>query len=255
MTKASKKSPEAIAAMRQAGQIVGEILFEIQSITKPSVTPADLDGLARKILQERQAAPAFLGYHGYPATICVSVNDTVVHGIPSSTPFVAGDLISVDAGAVVDGYYADAAISFVLDPATPETTRLLETTEAALAAGIARVRDGVPLGDVQAAIGQVIDEAKFGIVYDLTGHGIGRALHEDPSIPNFGRPGSGPVLQAGMTICLEPMVTAGRPDVRLDRDGWTIRTQDHSLSAHFEHTILVTSDGSEILTNVRPWPH
>jgi methionyl aminopeptidase len=250
----AKKDAQAIASTRTAGQVVGAILYELRAMSKPGITPRALDQRAREILQEHKAEPAFLDYHGYPATICVSVNDVVVHGIPSDQPFRPGDLVSIDAGAIVDGYYADAAISVVLEPALQEDQELIRITQAALEAGIERVRAGRRLGDVQAAIQRIIDEAGYGIVYELTGHGIGRALHEDPSIPNFGEEGTGPTLQAGMTICLEPMVTLGSPDVYTAKDGWTIRTQDGSRAAHFEHTVLVTETGGEILTEARPWP-
>lgn len=249
-----KKNQHAIESMRRAGQVVGAILYELREMVRPGITPLELDRQARQITDAHGALPAFLGYQGYPATICVSVNDVVVHGIPHTEPVKAGDIVSIDAGAIVDGYYADAAISVGVAPVEHEDQRLLDVTRAALAAGVERARAGIHLGDVQAAIGEVIDRAGFGIVYDLTGHGIGRALHEDPSIPNFGKAGTGPVLQAGMTICLEPMVTRGRPDVDMDADGWTIRTKDGSRSAHFEHTVLVTPAGGEILTQVRPWP-
>lgn len=248
------KTKEEIAHIRAAGQIVGSLLFELQTMVKPGVLLVELDRFAREFIAKRGGQPAFLGYQNYPATLCISVNDAVVHGIPSDVPLLAGDVVGIDAGAIVDGWYADAAITIGLQPIDPENQRLLEVTQMSLAVGIERARAGRCLGDIQAAIQAVIDEAGFGIIRDLTGHGIGRSLHEEPQIPNFGRLGTGLELKPGMTICLEPMVTLGSPEVIVDRDGWTIRTRDGSSGAQFEHTILITKEEPEILTPLRPWP-
>ena len=248
------KSKEQIALMRQAGQIVGSLLYDLEKMVQSGICPSELDRYAREITKQRGGQPAFLGYDGFPATLCISVNDAVVHGIPDARPFLPGDVVGIDAGAIVDGWYADAALTVLIPPAPRHGEHLLQATQRALEAGIDRVHAGYHLGDVQAAIEQVIHEAGLGIVRDLTGHGIGQNLHEEPQIPNYGRPGSGPILRAGMTICLEPMTTVGDPTVYLDRDGWTIRTRDGSLGAQFEHTILVTDGEPEILTAIRPWP-
>ncbi len=248
------KTPAQIEAIRRAGQIVGSVLYDLRSRLAVGITPRALDTLARQLIQERHGRPAFLGYHGYPNTLCISVNDVVVHGIPSEVPFAPGDIVGIDAGAISDGWYADAAITVGIGKISPGASQLLAVTERALAAGIARAVPGQYLGDIQAAIQRVIEEEKLGIVRHLTGHGIGRTLHEAPEIPNYGRPGTGLVLQPGMVLCLEPMVTIGDPRVTIDKDGWTIRTADHSLGAQFEHTLAITETGPEILTTLRPWP-
>jgi methionyl aminopeptidase len=223
-------------------------------MVRPGVQPTELDQFAREYIEAHGGQNAFLGYDGFPATICISVNDTVVHGIPGKEPFKTGDLVGIDAGAMINGLYADAAVTVGLLPITADAERLLEVTRLALEAGTKRALPGRHLGDVQAAIQAVIEAAGFGIIRDLTGHGIGSELHEEPQIPNYGRPSTGPVLKSGMTICLEPMVTLGKPAVFLDQDHWTIRTRDHSLGAQFEHTLLITEREAEILTQIRPWP-
>lgn len=248
------KTSQEITAIRRAGQIVGSVLFDLAALVRPGMTGLELNATAQRLVAIRGGQPAFYGYNNFPAHICVSVNDAVVHGIPDDQPFKPGDVVGIDAGAVVDGYYADGAITLAVPPIHPKTQRLLAVTEAARAAGIRRATAGRHLGDVQAAIQATIETAGMGIIRELTGHGIGRQLHEPPEIANYGRVGEGPILRPGMTICLEPMVTLGAPDVFLDSDHWTIRTQDHSLGAQFEHTILITEAEPEILTLVRPWP-
>lgn len=248
------KTAEQLAAMRRAGQIVGSVLYDIEQVIRVGLTPRELDQMARMLIAARGGQPAFLGYQGYPATICVSVNDAVVHEIPRHQPLAAGDVVGIDVGASVNGWYADAAVTIGLPPLAQPANRLLQVTEEALTAGIARVAPGRHLGDVQAAIERIIRQAGLGIVEDLTGHGIGQRLHEPPSIPNYGNPGTGPLLRAGMVFCLEPMATLGKPAVFLDDDHWTIRTRDRSLAAQFEHTIAVTQTGAEVLTLRRPWP-
>lgn len=253
MSNLIKKSTE-IESIRRASQIVGSVLYNLEKVIKPGLTPLDLDQLAKKLIIDRGGTPAFLGYQGFPNTLCISVNDAVVHGIPTDRRFEEGDVIGIDAGAIVDGWYADGAITVGLSPQTPEVTALLTITEQALEAGILRARAGNHLGDIQASIQQAIEAAGLGIIRHLTGHGIGRQLHEPPEIPNYGRPQTGLILKAGMVLCLEPMVTLGSPDVYIDRDGWTIRTRDRSMGAQFEHTILVTQSAAEILTQKRAWP-
>jgi methionyl aminopeptidase len=248
------KTANQIESIRRASQIVGSVLYDLERVIQPGLTPLELDHMAKKMIIERGGKPAFLGYQGFPNTLCISINDAVVHGIPTSRPFEAGDVVGIDAGAIVEGWYADGAITVGLLPRTAATNSLLMITEQALEAGILRARAGNHLGDVQAGIQQVIEAAQLGIIRHLTGHGIGKQLHEPPEIPNYGRPQTGLILQAGMVLCLEPMVTLGSPDVYIDRDGWTIRTRDGSLGAQFEHTILITQSAAEILTQKRAWP-
>ncbi len=248
------KTPAEIAKIRQAGQIVGSVLADLAALVICGARPHDLDQYARETIRQRGGQPAFIGYQGYPATLCISVNNAVVHGLPTAKQFVDGDLVGIDAGAIVDGWYADAAITLGVGQISVKDQHLLTTTQEALQAGIVRARAGRRLGDVQAAIQRVIEAAGLGIIRDLTGHGIGRQLHEEPQIPNYGRAGSGLLLQKGLVICLEPMVTLGSPEIVLDQDRWTIRTLDGSKGAQFEHTILITDDEAEILTPLRAWP-
>ncbi|MBI2590149.1 type I methionyl aminopeptidase [Candidatus Berkelbacteria bacterium] len=246
--KISIKSQEAIDAMRQAGSILAATRnLLIQNLTVGE-TSSHLDQLVENYICTQGAEPAFKGYKNFPASICFSVNDGLVHGLPNTTPIQAGDVIKLDFGIRYQGWNVDAATTVGLAPVSAENKRLIDTTKKALWAGIKKVQAGIHLGDVQAAIQEVIENANLGLVHSLTGHGIGRELHEPPSIPNHGERGTGPVLQAGMTICLEPMVTTGSSDVQVARDGWTYITSDGSYSAHEEHTILVTHSGFEILT-------
>ncbi len=242
------KQPEDIAAMRRAGAILATTLDTVVAAIEPGITGTTLDQLAQDTIVRLGGEPGFLGFNGYPATICLSRNNQVVHGIPDDQPLERGDVVSVDIGVRYQGWNADAARTVVLAPADTEDSRLTTVAEQALAAGIAAVRDGVRLGDVQAAIQAVIDRSGFGNVTSLTGHGIGRNLHEPPSIPNAGRVGTGPVLEAGMAICLEPMITRGTDEVETAADGWTISTADGSRAAHSEDTLLVTAHGCDILT-------
>lgn len=248
-----KQFEDKIRAMSEAGRILGSTLFDLRKATVPDVRPIDLDQMAARLIRERGGEPAFAGYQGFPANICISVNDAVVHGIPGPIPLAAGDIVTYDVGVLVRGYYADAAITIGVGEIEPEIQELLRTTAKALDAGISKIFPGRRLGDVQAAIQAVLEEKQLGIIQELTGHGIGRTLHEPPNIANYGRAGTGIKLTKGMTICLEPMATLGEPAIAYDGDGWTIRTQDGSMSAQFEHTILVKLDGAEILTSIRPW--
>lgn len=248
------KTKQEIAAMRRAGQITGSVLSELREMVRAGVRPTELDTTAAKLIRQRGGTSAFLGYRNYPATLCVSVNNAIIHGIPSDTPFASGDVVGIDCGVAVDGLFADAAITVAIPPVAPVAEKLLLVTRRALDAGIIRVTPGRLLGDIQAAIQAEIERAGFGIIRELTGHGIGRALHEPPDIPNYGRTGTGLKLRPGMAICLEPMVTVGSPAIVTDADGWTIRTVDGRPGAQFEHTILVTDTGAEILTPLRPWP-
>jgi len=242
------KSPGELESMRRAGRIVAGLLQHVAALVKPGVRTKDLDQASADYLKSSGAQPAFLGYRGFPATLCVSVNDEVVHGIPGSRKINDGDLVSLDAGAVVNGWYADAAVTVPVGQATADARRLTETTARALREGIATVVSGRRLSDISHAVQRVVEAAGFQVVRDFVGHGIGRALHEDPPIPNFGPPNLGPRLRPGMVLAIEPMVTLGSADVRVLDDGWTAVTVDHSLAAHFEHTVAVTERGPEILT-------
>ena len=235
--------------MRRASRVVAEVLSQLQPLVKPGVSTAELDKFAEKRVRELGAVPAFLGYRGYPATLCVSINEEIVHGIPSPKRFVkAGDIVSLDMGAVADGFYGDAALTVAAGEISPEARRLMDVTRESLGRALSAVKAGARLGDVSNAVQKYAEEHGMSVVREFTGHGIGRRLHEEPSIPNFGRPGSGPVLKAGMTLAIEPMLCLGRADVVVKNDGWTAVSADGSLAAHFEHTVAVTEDGCEILT-------
>lgn len=244
------KSGREIEKMRRAGKVVREVLELVRGQVKPGATTLDLENAAEKKIQELGAKPAFKGYHGFPAVLCTSVNSEVVHGIPSARRVLKeGDIVSVDCGAIVDGYYGDAAITVpVGEKLDPKTERLLKVTEASLQAGIAAVKPGNTLGDIGAAVQKVVEAEGFSVVRDFVGHGIGSRMHEDPQVPNFGEAGRGMKLRAGMVIAIEPMVNAGKPEVRVLKDGWTAVTDDGSMSAHFEHTVAVTETGAKILT-------
>jgi methionyl aminopeptidase len=244
------KSSQEIEKMRRAGRVVRAVLELVRDQVKPGATTLDLENAAAKKIAELGAKPAFKGYHGFPAVLCTSINSEVVHGIPSPKRILKeGDIVSVDCGAIVDGYYGDAAITVpVGQKLDPTTDRLLRVTEASLHAGIAAVKPGATLGDIGAAVQQVVEAEGFSVVRDFVGHGIGSSMHEDPQVPNFGEAGRGMKLRTGMVIAIEPMVNAGKPDVRVLKDGWTAVTGDGSMSAHFEHTVAVTDTGARILT-------
>ncbi|HSW81378.1 MAG TPA: type I methionyl aminopeptidase [Candidatus Saccharimonas sp.] len=242
------KTPTEQQNMRESGRMLAEILKKIKATVQPGMTGKDISHLASAELKAFGAKPSFLGYGGYPDVICISVNDVVVHGIPNDTPFKNGDLVSFDFGVNYNSMITDSAFSMVLGKATKTQQRLLKATERSMYAGIEQLKDGVRVGDIGAAVQKVLDAEQFGIVRDLVGHGVGHYVHEDPNIPNYGVSGTGPSLKAGMTIAIEPMATLGGEAVTMDRDGWTIRTADGSLAAHFEHTILITKDSYEILT-------
>jgi methionyl aminopeptidase len=244
------KSSQEIEKMRRAGKVVREVLELVRGHVKPGATTLDLERVAEAKINELGAKPAFKGYHGFPCVLCTSINQEVVHGIPSKKRVLKeGDIVSVDCGAIVDGYYGDAAITVpVGENIAPDTARLLAATEKSLYAGIAAVKPGATLGDIGAAVQGVVEAEGFSVVRDFVGHGIGSHMHEDPQVPNFGEAGSGMRLKAGMVIAIEPMVNAGKPDVRVLRDGWTAVTNDGSMSAHFEHTVAVTDTGAKVLT-------
>lgn len=242
------KTAEEIAHMREAGRIVARLLEHLTGCAKPGITTQALDGEARRFLERHGSRSAFLGYRGFPASICVSVNDEVVHGIPGERRICAGDLVSVDAGAIVNGWYADAATTIAVGSVAPRAKRLCDVTRRALEAGIAQAVVGRRLSDISHAVQQVIEREGFSVVRAFVGHGIGRQLHEEPQVPNFGSPNAGPRLGAGMVLAIEPMVTAGTAEVHVRSDGWTAVTADRSLAAHEEHTVAVTEHGPEILT-------
>ncbi len=244
------KSAREIELMARAGRIVGATLALVAERAAPGLSTAELDALAEEFIRSHDGAtPSFKGLYGFPATLCTSINDEVVHGIPSKLRVLRdGDVLSVDVGACVGGYHADSALTVAVGTVRPEAEALLRTTDAALAAGIAAVRAGAQVGDIGHAVQGVAEGAGFSVVRELVGHGIGSSFHEEPQVPNFGAPRKGPRLVAGMTIAIEPMVNAGRREVRTMPDRWTVVTVDHSLSAHFEHTVVVTEDGARILT-------
>ncbi|MDX6669882.1 MAG: methionyl aminopeptidase [Solirubrobacteraceae bacterium] len=236
--------------MAAAGAILVKTLNLLQTKVRPGVTTADLDAAAEKFIRSQGAEPAFKGYRGFPGSICASPNSMVVHGIPGPYKLSRGDILSVDVGVVHDGWVADAARTFPVGPISPIATRLLRATEGALFAAVEQVRPGNRLGDVSHAVQTHVEGEGFSVVRSLVGHGIGRDMHEDPQIPNFGEAGRGPELEEGMVLAVEPMVTAGRHPVRMGDDHWAIYAQDGSLAAHFEFTVAVTADGPRVLT---PW--
>lgn len=249
------KTAREIDKMRAAGRVVGEILKILSSIIKPGVTTKDIDIFVEKYIRSFKMTPAFLGVRGisspFPASACVSVNDEVVHGIPSaSRVFSEGDIVSVDIGVVCEGYYGDGARTYAVGNACERTSKLIKVTEMSLENGIKQAIEGNRLGDISYAVQETVEKEGFSVVKDFVGHGIGRALHEDPQIPNFGEPKTGVKLVRGMVLAIEPMVNVGSHEVRMLDDDWTIVTKDGSLSAHFEHTVAITEQGHEILTKV-----
>jgi len=243
------KSPDEIAQMRESGRIAAEVLEVVGAHIQPGITTAELDRIAYETIVAAHAKPAFLGYNGYPATICTSINEEVIHGIPSpSRVLKEGDLISIDVGVVFKGFYGDTARTFPVGTVDEEKTRLMEVTREALFRGIQTLRANVKLGVLASTIQQYVEAHGFSVVRQFVGHGIGRRMHEAPQVPNFGRPSDGPLLRAGTVLAIEPMVNAGTHRVAVLADGWTAVTEDKRPSAHFEHTVAILSDGVEILT-------
>ena len=242
------KSPREIEQMRRANGLVAEVLAELAGMVEPGVTTADLDAAAERLVLAAGAEPAFNGYRGYPATLCASINDEVVHGIPANRALSAGDIISLDMGVKLDGFYGDSAVTVPVGKVSDDVQRLLRVTQEALQKGISQVRLGGRVSDIGHAIQEHVEAAGFSVVREFVGHGIGAQLHEEPQIANYGEPGRGPRLAEGMVLAIEPMVNMGRPAVKVLRDGWTAVTRDGSLSAHFEHTVAVTKDGPLVLT-------
>jgi methionyl aminopeptidase len=246
-----RKSPEEIERMARAGVVVADVLTLIGDRARPGVTTEELDALADEFIRAQGGIPTFRGYRGYPAAICASPNAMVVHGIPGPNPLAEGDILSVDVGVTLDGFVADSAYTFAIGEISAEAERLLDGCRAALAAGIEQCRVDNRLSDISHAIQTVTEEHGFSVVRSLVGHGVGRSMHEEPQIPNFGEPRRGPLLSPGMTFAIEPMINAGSPDVLLHDDEWSISTADGSLSAHFEHTVAITEEGPRILTAAR----
>ncbi len=242
------KSEREISLMKKAGSIVGETHNYLKQFIKPGITTAELDKLAYDFIISKDAIPSFKDYQGFPATICASINDEVVHGIPSKRKLKNGDIISIDIGACYKGYHGDSAWTYPVGDISNDKKYLLEHTEAALFEGLSVIKEGVHLSDIGNAIEKYAKKYKLGIVKELVGHGIGEDVHEDPDVPNYGQPGKGPILKAGMTIAVEPMLNLGTPDIYILDDDWTIITADGKPSAHFEHTIVVEKQGYTILT-------
>lgn len=243
------KTEDEISAMRVSGQMLATILHKLSQEATAGMTSKDAAVIAANELKALGGKPSFLGYGGFPDVICISVNDEVVHGIPNNKPFADGDIVTFDFGVTYKGMITDSATSIIIGgQGSKEVQRLLKATEQSMYAGIEQVKNGVRTGDIAAAVQRVLDRERLGIVRDLVGHGVGHEVHEDPNVPNYGVAGTGPALKAGMTIAIEPMATLGDWRVTIDPDGWTIRTADGSLSAHFEHTVLITDKGYEILT-------
>ena len=252
------RSQAELEKMRAAGRLVGEVLTELSAMVAPGVTTADLDEAAEKRIRDAGAAPAFKGYHGYPATICASINEEVIHGIPSGRRILnEGDVISIDVGASLDGYYGDSAITLPVGPVSEQAATLLRVTEESLFKAIERVKVGGRVSDLGHAVQKHVEAFGFSVVREFVGHGVGHSIHEDPKVPNFVTPEQlrGDFkIRPGMTLAVEPMVVAGRRDVQLLEDGWTVITEDHKPAAHFEHTIAITETGIDVLTDGRaPW--
>jgi methionyl aminopeptidase len=245
-----RKTPEQVEKMAVAGEILVRCLKMLESKARVGVTTAELDAAAEKFIRSQGAEPAFKGYRGFPGSVCASPNSMVVHGIPGSFVLKRGDILSIDVGVVKDGWVADAAMTVPIGEVGPDARKLLEVTKASLFAGIEQMRPGNHLGDVSAAIQRAVEIEGLSIIRTLVGHGIGREMHEEPQVPNFGEPGKGPELEEGMVLAIEPMVNAGGPLVRTGDDGWSVYSEDGSLAAHFEFTVAVTADGPRILT---PW--
>lgn len=244
------KNPAEIERMRRAGIVAAEALREVARAVRPGVTGVELDRIGDGYIRAHGGVPSFLGYRGFPASICLSFNDEVVHGIPGRRRLKEGDIVSIDLGAVVGEFHGDLAVTLPVGAVSPQLQRLLRVARESLFRAIDAVRVGNRLGDIGAAVQRHAEAAGFSVVRDFAGHGIGRYLHEEPQVPNFGQPGTGTPLREGMTLAIEPMVNAGSFDVTMDGDGWTIRTKDRNPSAHFEHTVAVTAEGALVLTAI-----
>lgn len=244
------KSREEIATMRRAGEVVAAVIAAVRAAVRPGVSTADMDAIAEQVTRDHGATASFLGYRGFPATICASVNEEIVHGIPSPKRILAeGDLFKLDCGAIIDGYHADSAVTIPVGEVSDEAVKLIETCERALWAGIAEARIGNRLGDIGYAVQTIAEGAGFGVVREYVGHGIGRSLHEEPPVANYGTPGKGLPIREGLVIAIEPMVNAGTHETQLLSDNWTVKTADGRLSAHFEHSVAITANGPWVITD------
>lgn len=248
----SIKSPRELSLMKEAGRIVALTHQALAKAVRPGVTTRELDELAEKVIRDAGATPSFKGYGGFPAAICVSINDVLVHGFPSDNKLKEGDVVALDVGACYKGYHGDSAWTYAVGEISEDAKRLLEVTRQSLFEGLSKVRAGAHLGDISNAIQTYVESFHFSLPIDYTGHGIGNHLHEDPNVPNVGKAGTGVILRKGMCLAIEPMVQMGKPHTRVLSDGWTVVSKDHSISAHFEHTIVVTEDGYEIFTTLDP---
>ncbi|HVP04411.1 MAG TPA: type I methionyl aminopeptidase [Dehalococcoidia bacterium] len=242
------KSRDEISIMRESGRHLAEVLQMLVDAVRPGLMEIELDEIVRREYKKRDLVPTFLGYYGYPATVCVSVNDKIVHGIPSKREFQEGDIVSIDLGCTHKGFVADSALTFGVGNIGPEKQKLIDVCKEAVWRGIGAARGGARIGDIGHAIQSYVEGEGFSIVREYVGHGVGRAMHEDPQIPNYGSPGTGQVLRPGMVIAIEPMVNVGTWQTKKDPDDWTVRTKDGSLSAHFEHTLAITDGAAEVLT-------
>ncbi|HUG14980.1 MAG TPA: type I methionyl aminopeptidase [Thermomicrobiales bacterium] len=245
------KSPADIERMRAASAVVADVHARLEPLIRPGVTTRELDQVAHELITSAGGHPSFLGYHGYPASICASINDVVLHGIPGDVELREGDIISIDLGVKLDGFHGDAAVTYPVGRVSDIARRLIEAAEACFWAGFAQLRAGGRLGDASAAVQATAEAAGFAVIREYVGHGIGRQMHEDPPVPNFGLPGDGPRLRRGMTLALEPMICAGAPETRILDDGWTVVMADGALAAHFEHTIAILGDTVVSLTAAR----
>ena len=244
------KTDEEIELMREANQLVGKTLAEVGKHVAPGVSTLQLDKIAEEFIRDHGAVPAFLGYGGFPNSICASVNEQVVHGIPSSSKILnEGDIISVDCGTILNGYVGDSAYTFCVGEVDPKVKDLLKTTKESLYLGIQAAVEGKRIGDISNAVQTYCESHNYSVVRELVGHGIGKRMHEEPEVPNYGRRGCGPLLKSGMCICIEPMINMGSKNVVFERDGWTVRTKDRKCSAHFEHCIAISPDGPQILSS------
>jgi methionyl aminopeptidase len=245
------KSAAELEAMRQSSRVVSTVLAELEPLIRPGIRTRDLDLYAEKRTRELGAEPAFKGYRGYPSSVCVSVNEEIIHGIPSGRLLQDGDIVSLDFGALYEGFFSDSALTVPVGRVGPEALRLVAAAERAFAKGLEQMKEGNRLSDISAAIQAYVESQGFSVIRQFVGHGIGRALHEEPQVPNFGVPGRGPKIRPGLTLAIEPMIAAGGPEVEILEDGWTAITRDRRLAAHYEHTVAMTENGPEILS-VRP---
>jgi methionyl aminopeptidase len=245
-----KKKPEEIEAMARSGAILARALQMLRAKARAGVTTSELDDAAERFIRSQGAEPAFKGYRGFPGSICSSPNSMIVHGIPGDYKLQRGDILSIDVGVVLDGWVSDAAVTVPIGPVSPIATRLIQTTRESLFEAVEQVRPGNHLGDISAAVQRKVEAEGFAVVRSLVGHGVGREMHEDPQIPNHGEPGTGPELEEGMVLAIEPMTTAGEDGIRVGTDNWSVYSSDGSLACHFEHTVAVTAEGPRILT---PW--